>query len=490
MPDTEPFAVLLLVTAAVLLAAVLSNHITSWLSIPAPALFLVVAAVAVKVIPALHAPANQTVQRVVTVALVFVLFHGGMNIGWSRFRAAAAPIAITGVLGTFLVVAAMTVAVHLVTGLSWYFDALLATALAPTDPAVVFSVLGRHEVAGRSGTILEGESGANDPVGISLMIALVTAGSLHAADLGHVGSEFALQMVVGAAVGFVGGRALLAFMERVPLPSEALYPLRTAASALAIYGIASVAHGSGFLAVFVAGIAIGDAGAPYKREVERFHSTLASLGEIVAFVVLGLTVDVTELARADVWVPGLVLGVVLAVVVRPVLIGLCLIPARLERNERIFVLFAGLKGAVPILLGSFVLTEGIGHAQRLYDIVVVVVVFSVVVQGTLVPAVSRLLHLPVESADLEPWSLGMRVRDEPEGVYRFTVAERSLSDGRTVDDLTHVLDGAWVSMVVRDGQLLPLRGDVVLRGRDDVLVIAEAGRQGTLAVLFAAPSDP
>src|SRR6476469_8870607 len=140
-------------------------------------------------------------------------------------------------------------------------------------------------------------------------------------------------MAVCAAVGVVGGRALLWFMRAVPLPSEGLYALRTAAGVLVLYGAATLAHGSGFLAVFVAGILLGDARAPYKREIERFHSALASLGEIVAFVVLGLTVDLAELTRPDVWIPGLVIGGVLAVVVRPVVVGLCLIPARLQRNE-------------------------------------------------------------------------------------------------------------------------------------------------------------
>lgn len=485
MPATEPFAILLLVVAAVLLIAVLSNHVTSWLSVPAPALFLVVAAVAVKVIPALHAPANQTVQRVVTVALVFVLFHGGMNIGWSRFRSAAFPIAITGVVGTFLVVVAMTVVVHLVTGLTWYLGALLATALAPTDPAVVFSDLGRHQVGGRSGTILEGESGANDPVGISLMVALLSVDGLNGGALAHVGTEFVLQMAVGAAVGIAGGGALLAFMRKVPLPSEALYPLRTAASALLVYGVASVAHGSGFLAVFVAGIVIGDAGAPYKREVERFHASLASLGEIV--LVLWLTVDLTVISRANVWVPGLVLGLALAFVIRPLLIGVCLITTRLPRNERVFVLCAGLKGAVPILLGSFVLSEAVPHAQRLYGIVVVAVVFSVVVQGSLIPAATRLLHLPVQTVDLEPWALGVRLQDEPDGVFRFSVVEHSGSDGRTIDELGEVLDGAWVSMVVRDGQILPLGGDAALRSGDDVLVLARPDRRAQLAAQFEVP---
>ena len=137
-------------------------------------------------------------------------------------------------------------------------------------------------------------------------------------------------MGVGAAAGILGGRLLLGFIRAVPLPSEGLYPLRSLACVFILFGAATVAHGSGFLTVFIAGILIGDERAPYKREIERFHTALASLGEIVAFVVLGLTVDLHQLARTDVWLPGLIIGVILAVVIRPVMVGLCLIPAGLK----------------------------------------------------------------------------------------------------------------------------------------------------------------
>jgi cell volume regulation protein A len=295
-------------------------------------------------------------------------------------------------------------------------------------------------------------------------------------------------MAVGGVVGVLGGRALLAFMRRVPLPSEGLYPLRTLAGAMLLFGLATVAHGSGFLAVFVAGIAIGDGNAPYKREVHRFHSALASLGEIVAFVVLGLTVDLEVLSRADVWVPGLVIGVALAVVIRPVLVGLCLAPVDLARNERWFVLLAGLKGAVPILLGSFLLTADIADADRLYGIVVVVVAFSVVVQGGLVPTLARFLRLPMNVVAPEPWSLGVRLRDEPEGAHQFTVARGSAVDGCRIEDFSHDSPDAWISLVVRDGRLLPAGGDTTLRAGDDVVVLAEGSRYDELRAAFTRAS--
>jgi cell volume regulation protein A len=484
MIGAEPFAVLIVLMAAVGLVAVLSNRLAYWVKLPAPALFLVGAAIAAKVIPALHGPSQHAVEQVVSVALALILFDGGMNIGWARFRSAAGPIALTGVLGTFLTVIAGALLVHFAFGLAWYLSLLVATAVAPTDPAVVFSVLGQREVSGRADIILKGESGANDPVGIALMASLITAAGLSAGAFAHVGGEFVMQMAVGLAVGVVGGRALLWFTRRVPLPSEGLYPLRTLACVLLLFGIATLAHGSGFLAVFAAGIVLGDGRAPFKREIEAFHSALASLAEIVAFVVLGLTINLAVIARPGVWIPGLILGAALAFIIRPVLVGLCLIPARLNGNERNFVLFAGLKGAVPILLGSFLLAAYVPGAERLYGIVAVVVVFSVVVQGSLMPAAARLLHVPMRVVEPEPWALGVRLRDEPSGVHRLTIKPGSPADGRILDDLADLPDDAWVSFIVRGGQLVPITGDTRLQAADDVLVLAPAGLRDKLTTAF------
>jgi potassium/hydrogen antiporter len=492
MSDTYHFAFLILLVAAVGLVALLSNRLTERIRVPAPLLVLVAAAAAVKIVPDLHEPPEHVVERLVTLALICILFDGGLHMGWSKFRAAAAPIAVVGVLGTFLTVAAVAVFVHLTIGMSWYLALLVATAVAPTDPAVVFSVLGRREVAGRSGTILEGESGANDPVGIALMASLITAGGVSPGALAQVAGEFALQMGVGALFGIVGARVLIWFIRAVPLPSEGLYPLRTMPSALILFGATTLAHGSGFLAVFLAGILIGDERAPYKREIERFHSALASLGEIVAFVVLGLAVDLDEIAKSNVWAPGLAIGAVLSFVIRPIFVGLCLIPARLKSNERNFVLFAGLKGAVPILLGSFILAAHPPGAERLYGIVVVVVVFSVLVQGSLVPTVAGLLHVPMRTLAAEPWSLGVRLKDEPDGVHRVTVGAGAPADGARIDSLDELPEHAWISMVVRDNRLLAMRGNQELHAGDELLILGHPELSGALDAVFVTtvPADP
>src|SRR4051794_7547147 len=457
----------------VTLVAILSNRISDRIRIPAPALFLVGAAVASDLFPALGSVRVQTVQDVVTVALIMILFDGGMGIGWRRLRPNTAAVLWVGVAGTAVTAAGIALFAHAVLDFRWGVALLLGAALSPTDPAVVFSVLGRREIVGRSGVLLEGEAGANDPVGIALMAALVGAAGLSGgAAVAHGLVEVTRQMAVGLLVGVAAGWLLLRLMRRVPLPSEALYPIQTLASAGVIYGVATVAGGSGFLAVFVAGILVGDSNAPYKREIERFHNAVASLAEIVAFVVLGLTISLRGLLDMNALVPGLLIAVVLTLLVRPLLVGLVSLPIRLRAGERVFILWAGLKGAVPVLLGTFALTANVTGAARIYEIVFVVVTFSVVVQGGLVPTVAKWARVPMRSTELEPWALGMRFREEPTGLHRYRVAAGSSADGSAIGDLA-LGEHLWISMVNRDGRLVPVGRDTVLRAGDEVLALAD-----------------
>jgi cell volume regulation protein A len=299
-------------------------------------------------------------------------------------------------------------------------------------------------------------------------------------------TEFVLQMAVGTAIGVAGGLALLMFMRRVPLPSEGLYSPRVLAGVLVIFGLAVVAQGSGFLAVFVAGILIGDEPAPYKREIQRFHSSLASLAEIVAFVMLGLTLRLSALGSADTWPAGLAIAALLAFVIRPVLGGLVSLPVRLTRGERVFFLWTGLKGAVPILLGMTIVASGIPGAARAYQIIFVIVGFSVTVQGGLVPTLAHRLRIPLRTVEPEPWSLGVRFSEEPEGLHRYHVAAGSAADGSPVSDLPCGED-VWVSLIIRDGNLVTVTDDMTLRAGDDVLVLAEPGEAPGLDRLFTAP---
>ncbi len=470
MSDVAAFAALVLLVAAVVSLAVVGNRFAERLRVPAPAIFLVAAAIASDIVPAWGRIPPETVQRIVTVALIVILFDGGMHIGWRRFRSAAGAIAWIGVAGTFVTAAALAFLAHWMFDLSWQASLLIGTALAPTDPAVVFAVLGRREVAGRSSTILEGESGANDPVGIALMAAILAAAGTAGWHGVAVGSaEFAQQMLIGGAVGIIGGWLLAVVMRRDHLPHQGLYPVRTLAAAAVIYGLATVAGGSGFLAVFTAGILVGDIATPFKADVRRFHSSLASLGEIIAFTVLGLSVSLKTLPTGLAWQIGLVLAVLLALLVRPLLAGLLLLPIRLRRGERVFILWSGLKGAVPILLGTFVITSGIPETERIYDIIFVAVAFSVLVQGSLVPWIARKANVPMRETPLRPWDLDIRLSSQPQRLISHTVIAGAPADGATVRAIHHD-HHLWVSLLTRDGHLIDLTGDTVLQPGDEIFV--------------------
>jgi cell volume regulation protein A len=344
--------------------------------IPSSALFLVAAAFASDLFPSIG-PSISTVEVIVTVALVVILFDGGASIGWRRFRAAAVPIVSLGILGTFATAGLVALFAHGVLGLGWLTAGLLGAAIAPTDPAVVFSVLRRgHQLRGRTRTILEGESGANDPVGIALMLGLIAFATHADASFWIVVRVFDEQVAIGLLVGLAGG-----FLERRLLR---VGWLRTLVLVAIVYVIADVAHGSGFLAVFVMGLVVGDIEAPSQS----LQDQLASAAEIVAFVALGLTVHISGIAAGR-WAEGLALAAFVTLVARAAVIGALLAPVRLRPGERLFVIWGGLKGAVPILLAAFAITHHVHDATRIYETVFVVVLASVVVQGGTIPAAAR-----------------------------------------------------------------------------------------------------
>src|SRR5919109_498181 len=488
MSELIDFGVIVLVVAVGVLLMLLSTKVTERVSIPAPVIFLLAAALASDLFPALAEHTSiRTVERIGVVAIILILFDGGMHVSWRRFRASAAPIAALGILGTFATAGLVAVAAHYLFDFGWTSAGILGAALAPTDPAVMFSVFGNREVRGRSGAILEGESGGNDPVGIALMIGMIELATHDDETFWVVVEEFAVEMSVGLVIGLLGAAAMIRVIQRMSLPSEGLYPLRTLAAALTIYGVTTVAHGSGFLAVFIAGLLVSDIRAPYKGEIERFHTALASLGEIVVFVALGLTITLDDIG-GDL-LDGLLLAIILAFVARPAAAGLLLLPARLRWGERIFIMWGGLKGAVPILLAAFALLADVDDAERIYEIVFVVVAFSVIVQGSSLPFVASKLGIGMRTVEPEPWNISIGLRKEPGGVWRFVMAKGARAEGVAIRDLP-IGDRAWIILVVREGEAVRAGGSTVLEAGDEILVLAEERDAAPLRRLFERASVP
>jgi potassium/hydrogen antiporter len=472
--EISDFGLLLLALAGGFALALLAIRVTSRLPVPAPALFLLGAVLLSGLFPDLREDVSiRTVERLAVVALIVILFHGGMHIGLRRIRAAATPILLLGTVGTFATAGLVAVAAKLVLDVDWTTAGIIGAAIAPTDPAVTFAVLGQREVVGKTGTILEGESGMNDPVGIALLIGMVELAEHSDATFWVVVQEFVVEMGVGLAIGVAAGLLLIQVMRRGSLPSEGLYPLRTLAAAGLIYGVTAIAGGSGFLAVFVAGVLAGDARAPFKAEIERFHSSLASLAEIAVFVALGITLDVSDVVTSSVLWEGIVLAVVLAFLARPLAVAPLLARSRLRRGEQIFVMWGGLKGAVPILLGTLVLLAGVDEADRIYQLIFVVVAFSVLVQASTVPWAARRLGVRMRTRAPEPWRLTIDLPKEPGDLHRHRVRTGSYAAGRRIKELP-LGEYGWIVTIVRNGEVVRPGGSSVLEPGDEVVVSAES----------------
>ena len=467
LPEITDFAVPLALVAAGLALAVLVTSITDRVPVPAPALFLVGAAIASDLFSSLDEQVDiLTVERIAVVALIVILLNGGRDIGAHRFRRSLGDISTIGLVGTFATAAALAVVARVVLGLDWAVAGVLGAALAPTDPAVMFSVLGRREVGGRSGTVLEGEAGINDPAGIALLLGMVHVATHPGSSLLIVLEEFALEMGIGLAFGLIGGRLLIALLGRVRLGGSSLYPVLTLVLAAVLYGGTSLAGGSGFLAVFLLGLLLGDARLPYAGEIDRFTRGLASLAEVAVFLALGLTIDLGGIARED-WLGGLAILLALALVVRPLVVVLTLARSALSRPEKAFIAWSGLKGAVPILLAAFAVLGGVPDAGRIYDVVFVVVLGSVVVQGGLVPAVAARLRIPMQLVPSLPWELSVNLAEPPRDRVQLSVEPGSPADGGRLGDLP-LGERAWVTVVVRDAQAVPPRPDLKLQANDAV----------------------
>jgi potassium/hydrogen antiporter len=464
MSEITDFGVVVLAVSASLFVALLCMRLADRASLPYAALILAATAIVASASTYVQSALSVAeVQDVATVALVVILFDGGFRIGATRLRRSLRPILSLGIVGTFLTAGVVAVAARYVLGFSWIEAGLVGAAIAPTDPAVTFSVFAGREIRGRSGTILQGEAGMNDPVGIALMIGMIELAQESDGSFWIVVREFVVEMSIGLAVGIAGGLLAKPVLSRLRLTGLALYPIRMLAVAGIVYGIASVAQGSGFLAVFVAGVLLGDVSLLRKGEIESFLSSVGVLAEIAVFIALGLTVAEADLGF-ETWVDGIVLAVTVAFVARPLAVVPLLLPERLTQGERLFVAWGGLKGAVPILLGALALVGGVDHASTVYGIVFVVVLFSVIVQGSTVPYVARRFRIRFR-----------RVDHDLAEVREFVVAERSFANGRRIRELP-LGERAWLGVVVRDGHP---------RATDDKLVLAPGDR----VHVYAQPED-
>jgi len=464
----------LLLGAVVLLAAIVAVRFATRIGLPGLLVYLAIGLVLQSIV---HFDDARRAQSLGLAALVVILAEGGLTTRWDDVKPAVVPAVLLSTLGVAISMGVTALIAHVVLGGSWRLAFLLGAIVSSTDAAAVFSMLRRLKLPVRLAGVLEVESGLNDAPAV---IAVVLLSSHHPqTNPGIVVGLVFYELVAGAAIGFgVAWLGVLA-LRRLALPASGLYPLSVLALAVAGFATAALAHASGFLAVYVSGLLLGNSRLPHRPATRSFAEGIAWLAQIALFVMLGVLVIPSALPREI--LPAIAVGSALLLLARPVSVALSLLPlgirqvraAAFGRAERLFLSWAGLRGAVPIVLATVPVTAGVPRSRELFGLVFVLVVVFTLVQGPTLPLVARLLglvvaaepsHIDVEAAPLE---------DLDAEVLQLRIPPGSQLHGVEIFEL-RLPRGAAVTLVVRDGVSFVPNNETELRRGDALLIVTTA----------------
>jgi potassium/hydrogen antiporter len=483
----EPEATaLLLATCGLLLAiSVLFSRASQRFGFPIAILFLLVGMLAgSEGIGRIEFDDYGFAFRIGTLALALILFDGGLNTPLKALRKVAAPASTLATVGVAAVAGLTAIGAHLL-GLGWPEALLLGAVISSTDAAAVFSVLrgsGLH-LKRRVGVTLEVESGINDPAAI-ILTTVLTANLLRpGAGLGwRIPFEVLIQMVVGGAIGWAIGYAGRMLLSRLTLSTSGLYPVVTLALALFSFGAATLLHGSGFLAVYLTGLILGNGPLPYRLGLLRVHDALAWLSQVGMFLILGLLVFPSRLI--DVAGVGSAIAMLLAFVVRPLVVALILVPFRYPPREVLYIGWVGLRGAVPIVLATFPVLAGAPGAGRLFDLVFIIVVAGTLIPGATVGWITRRLGLQSNEPPAPQAVLAIESRQPLQGeLMSFYIDHAVAVVGVPLEELP-LPDGSAVALIIRGAQLVPPKPGTILQAGDHVHVIAPPEDRPFIQLMF------
>lgn len=485
---------LILVGGVLLLLGIVSSKLSNRLGTPVLVLFLLVGMLAgSEGIGGIEFEDYRLAHAIGTLALAMILFDGGLGTSMAAIRVSWKPSVLLATLGVLVTA--------IVTGLaaSWILEIplleglLLGSIVGSTDASAVFAVLrwGGVSLPKRIAAVLEVESASNDPMAIFLTIGCIEL------LLGHVTfgpgllKLFASQMLIGAALGLLGGYVAVWVVNHIELGATGMYPVLISAFALLTYGLTVQLGGSGFLAVYLAGVVIGNRRLPFQQGIRRFHDAMAWLAQIVMFVTLGLLSFPSRLWEAS--GKAILICVILMFVARPVAVLMSTLPFKFNRRELTFISWVGLKGAVPITLATFPLMfatpEAPMHAPLIFDVVFFIVVASPIIQGTSLTPVARWLGLECPPEPAPPVTLEISSLRHVDGnVLDYAVTDDSRAAGRLVKELA-LPGGVVIAMITRGEKVIPPQGITRIHAGDHVILVVKRGMEPLVDQVFGREAD-
>ena len=429
----------------------------------------------------------SVVQNVGAIALLFILFEGGLTTKPTDLRLAALPGTLLATAGVAITAAVTGFGIWLVLDLDPLTAGLLGAVVASTDAAAVFSMMRTTPLPRRVSALVRLESGANDPIAVMLTVGLIATIEGTGAGVGGWISFAVVQLFGGGLVGVVVGLGGVAAMRRLELGVEGMYPVLAAALGALAYGAAATLGASGFVAVYITGLLIGARAPRHRRSIRGVHEALANASEIGLFLLLGLLVSPSQLP--GVAVPGVLVALILALVARPAAVWLCSLGQRYGWRERTLVSWAGLRGAVPIVLATFPATAGLADATAIFNVVFFVVLVSVLVQGTTLLPLTRRLGLEVARPGWAPVAEALPIDGVDIDLIEVFVTDDLPLHGRRLHEMPPP-DRALVAAIVRGGRVLIPRGDALVQAGDVLLLTTQREGDALLRLTAWARGEP
>ena len=487
MASLDSVSLVIMLGAVLVMAGILSSLLALRFGAPLLLVFLLIGVLAGDSGPGqLRFDDVRTTYLVGSVALALILFDGGLRTRFQSIRAVLAPsmvLATVGVLLTALITAPFA---KYVLDLNWTESLLIGAVVASTDAAAVFLLVHSQglRLRPRVGATLEAESGTNDPFAVFLTLMLVEFITLGHSSLTHIALELVREAGLGAVIGLLGGHLVVLALNRVALPQGLHAPFVTTA-ALVIFGVTQIAHGSGFLAVYLAGIIVGNRPTRAHNSVVTFLDAATWLAQIVMFVLLGLLVSPQRMG--DSIIPAILVALVLMLLARPLAVFLCLAPFRFNWREKLFIAWTGLRGAVAIFLASIPMLVELPKSYLYFDVAFVVVIISLLLQGWTLGPAARLLHVALPRADRGPRRVELDLPGQLEQqLVGYPVRSRSLFFRRGL-----IPSWSKPTLVIRDQRILsPVEADPVAVG-DYIYLLAPPEKAEALDRFFVdmAPSS-
>ncbi|MDF2037518.1 potassium/proton antiporter [Cytobacillus oceanisediminis] len=472
---------LILLAAILFITGVMTTKFSARLGVPALVLFI---AVGMGLGQFIYFDNARIAQMIGVLAFIIILFEGGLQTNWKTARTVIVPSLSLATLGVVITTGLVAVAAKFILGVDWPVAVLFGAIVGSTDAAAVFAVLKGQNIKPRISATLEAESGSNDPMAVFLTVAMIELIMTPGSGIFSLVGSFFIQMGVGAIAGLLFGKFAIWSLNKINLDSSGLYPVFATGFAMLTYGITAYLGGSGLLAVYVAGIMIGNADIAYRHSVFRFTEGFAWMMQIAMFVILGLLVFPNELFQSDILLKGLALSALLIFVARPAAVFLTTIKMGFSMKELVFLSWAGLKGAVPIVLATFPLLSGVEGSHEIFNVVFFVVLTSALIQGSTITMLAEKLGLtgPEKATPMHSLELVSLGKADAE-MIEFEIEEDAFIIGQNLMEIPFP-EGALVNAIIRKDELITPTGNTQIEQGDFLYILTKRKYKRELKLLL------